>query len=110
MKKVKDCLRISLRDNLKFKVLDSSLTFAYLASGQRLSDTALNHSSSFGVSWKKKASLLRSSSWNLSGEASSQRAEKGNVQNGMFSDSFGCVNPSFLVKLQDPEEERKTNS
>lgn len=33
MKKVKDCLRISLRDNLKFKVLDSSLTFAYLASG-----------------------------------------------------------------------------
>lgn len=38
------------------------LTKAYLASGCKASDTAFVHSSSFGVSLKKKASLLRSSS------------------------------------------------
>lgn len=43
----------------------ATFTFAYLAFGCRLSVTALNHSSSFGVSSKRKASLLRSSSWKL---------------------------------------------
>lgn len=38
------------------------LTKAYLASGCKASATAFVHSSSLGVSLKKKASLLRSSS------------------------------------------------
>lgn len=38
------------------------LTKAYLASGCNASDTAFVHSCSLGVSLKKKASLLRSSS------------------------------------------------
>ena len=92
------------------KVPDSPHTFAYLASGWRPSDTALNHSSSFGVSWKKKASLLRSSSWNLLGEATSQGVEKGNVGDGTFSDWLSCVRSTFLAKLQDPQRGRKTNT
>lgn len=51
--------------------IKDSLTEAYLASGCKASDTAFVHSSSLGVSLKKKASLLRSSSWKL------QRRTKG---------------------------------
>lgn len=47
------------------KKQDENLTKAYLASGCKASDTAFVHSGSFGVSLKKKASLLRSSSWKL---------------------------------------------
>lgn len=49
------------------------LTKAYLASGCKASDTAFVHSSSLGVSLKKKASLLRSSSWKLWGRTKSKK-------------------------------------
>lgn len=58
-------IRCTIKKIWRGEKSENFLTKAYLASGCKASDTAFVHSSSFGVSLKKNASLLRSSSWKL---------------------------------------------
>lgn len=78
--------------NVEREIKDS-LTEAYLASGCKASDTAFVHSSSLGVSLKKKASLLRSSSWKL------QRRTKEFFLSFFFFKRFILIHTSYFYSL-----------